>query len=50
MLPKLHRSQKVIGETLDKLLESCKDYPTSKAKIIEMKNVLNKQRYVSFIN
>lgn len=50
MLPKLHGSQKVIGETLDKLLESCKDYPTSKEKIIEMKNVLNKQRYVSFIN
>lgn len=50
MLPKLHGSQKVIGETLDKLLESCKDYPTSEAKIIEMKNVLNKQRYVSFIN
>ena len=50
MLPKLHGSQKVIGETLDKLLESCKDYPTSQEKIIEMKNVLNKQRYVSFIN
>lgn len=50
MLPKLHGSQKVIGETLDKLLESCKDYPTSQEKIREMKNVLNKQRYVSFIN
>ena len=50
MLPKIHGSQKLIGETLDKLLEACEDYPTSKAKIIEMQNVLNKQRYVSFIN
>lgn len=50
MLPKLHGSQKVIGETLDELREACEDYPNSKAKIIEMQNVLNKQRYVSFIN
>ena len=50
MLPKIHGSQKLIGETLDKLLEACEDYPTSKAKIIEMQNVLDKQRYVSFIN
>ena len=50
MLPKLHGSQKVIGETLDKLLEACDDYPTSKSKIKEMQNVLDKQRYVSFIN
>ena len=50
MLPKLHGSQKVIGETLDRLLEACEDYPTSKAKIKEMQNVLDKQRYVSFIN
>ncbi len=50
MLPKLHGSQKLIGETLDKLLVACEDYPTSKAKIIEMQNVLDKQRYVSFIN
>ena len=50
MLPKLHGSQKVIGETLDKLLEACEEYPTSKAKIKEMQNVLDKQRYVSFIN
>lgn len=50
MLPKLHGSQKVLGKTLDKLLEACEDYPTSKTKIIEMQNVLNKQRYVSFIN
>ena len=50
MLPKLHGSQKLIGETLDKLLVACEDYPTSKAKIIEIQNVLDKQRYVSFIN
>ena len=50
MLPKLHGSQKVLGETLDRLLEACEDYPTSKAKIKEMQNVLDKQRYVSFIN
>lgn len=50
MLPKLHGSQKVIGETLDKLLEACSEYPTSKAKLEEMINVLEKQRYVSFIN
>lgn len=50
MLPKLHGSQKVIGETLDKLLEACENYPTSKAKLEEMIGVLEKQRYVSFIN
>lgn len=50
MLPKLHGSQKIIGETLDKLLEACEDYPTSKTKLEEMINVLEKQRYVSFIN
>lgn len=50
MLPKLHGSQKVIGETLDNLLEACEEYPTSKAKLEEMVNVLEKQRYVSFIN
>jgi MoxR-like ATPase len=50
MLPKLHGSQKVIGETLDELLKACEDYPTSKAKLEEMIDVLNKQRYVSFIN
>ena len=50
MLPKLHGSQKVIGETLDELLKACEDYPTSKAKLEEMIDVLDKQRYVSFIN
>lgn len=50
MLPKIHGSQKIIGPTLDKLLEACENYPTSKAKIEEMKQVMDKQRYVSFIN
>ena len=50
MLPKLHGSQKVIGETLDNLLDACEDYLTSKSKLKEMINVLEKQRYVSFIN
>ena len=50
MLPKLHGSQKVIGETLDELLEACEEYPTSKVKLEEMIEVLEKQRYVSFIN
>ena len=50
MLPKLHGSQKVIGETLDELLKACEDYPSSKAKLEEMIDVLAKQRYVSFIN
>ena len=50
MLPKLHGSQKAIGETLDNLLEACEDYPASKAKLEEMISVLEKQRYVSFIN
>lgn len=50
MLPKLHGSQKVIGETLDELLEACENYPSSKAKLEEMIDVLDKQRYVSFIN
>ncbi|PWB87296.1 MrcB family domain-containing protein [Methanobrevibacter thaueri] len=50
MLPKLHGSQKVIGETLNELLQACDDYPTSKAKLEEMIDVLDKQRYVSFIN
>lgn len=50
MLPKLHGSQKVIGETLEKLLEECEEYPNSKKKLKEMIDVLEKQRYVSFIN
>ena len=50
MLPKLHGSQKVIGETLEDLLRACDNYPSSKAKIEEMIYVVKKQRYVSFIN
>ena len=50
MLPKLHGSQKIIGKTLDELLQACAEYPTSKAKLKEMIDVLDKQRYVSFIN
>ena len=33
MLPKLHGSQKVIGGTLDKLLEACEDYPHQKQRL-----------------
>ena len=50
MLPKLHGSQKVIGQTLDDLLNECGDYKTSKVKLEEMIDVLTKQRYVSYIN
>lgn len=50
MLPKLHGSQKMIGKTLKELSEACENYPFSKAKIEEMNKVLQKQRYVSFIN
>ena len=63
MLPKLHGSQKIIGETLDDLFKECLinpsnpllideniKYPSSIEKLNEMRNILNKQRYVSFIN
>lgn len=64
MLPKLHGSERAIGETLDDLYNACFlddssrrlpvdtsfKYPKSAAKLEEMKKVLNKQRYVSFIN
>ena len=60
MLPKLHGSEKIIGETLEKLYKKCLSstidkeemakYPESYKKLKEMKIVLNKQRYVSFIN
>ena len=50
MLPKLHGSQKVIGETLDELLKASQEYETSKEKLEEMIDVLTKQRYVSYIN
>ena len=60
LLPKLHGSEKIIGETLDKLYAKCLDnsfdseenakYPESYKKLHEMREVLRKQRYVSFIN
>lgn len=65
MLPKLHGSKRMISETLNELLDACmkdKDYNinqinkdnakyyTSALKIKEMIEVLNKQKYVSFIN
>ena len=60
LLPKLHGSEKIIGETLDELYEICLDstivsedmakYPESYKKLKEMRKVLRKQRYVSFIN
>jgi len=68
ILPKLHGSQLVLGDTLDKLLAHClgsdtinenpklsditeaTPYPDSAKKLIQMKNTLEKQRYVSFIN
>ena len=59
-LPKLHGSEKIIGETLDELYKICLDsvvetedmakYPQSYNKLKEMRKVLRKQRYVSFIN
>lgn len=60
LLPKLHGSEKIIGETLDELYEICLNsaietedmakYPESYKKLKEMRKVLRKQRYVSFIN
>ena len=60
MLPKLHGSEKIIGETLEELSNLCSDsvigtedmvkYPESYKKLEEMKKILRKQRYVSFIN
>lgn len=60
MLPKLHGSEKIIGETLEELSDLCSDsvigtedmvkYPESYKKLEEMKKILRKQRYVSFIN
>ena len=60
MLPKLHGSEKIIGETLNELYDKCLSssidtedmakYPESYKKLKEMKKVLRKQRYVSFIN
>ncbi len=60
LLPKLHGSEKIIGETLDELYKKCLSsavetedmakYPESYKKLKEMREVLRKQRYVSFIN
>lgn len=64
ILPKLHGSERAIGETLEDLFNACfledsgrtfyvetsYKYPQSAKKLKEMKEALNKQRYVSFIN
>lgn len=62
MLPKLHGSKHMINDTLENLLNACTEdnideitkdntkYYTSALKIKEMIEVLNKQKYVSFIN
>ena len=70
ILPKLHGSKMILGETLDNLISYClgidsvdeiKDfsvdltefnlpYPDSAKKLIQMKDILEKHSYVSFIN
>ncbi len=55
LLPKLYGSEKILGDTLKDLAEACVDdekvkYYTSAKKLKEMMEVLDKQRYVSFIN
>ena len=51
MLPKLHGSEKIIGDTLEDLKKETENkYPSSNKKLEEMLKVLEKQRYVSFIN
>lgn len=62
MLPKLHGSEKIIGETLEELYKECLrnksgllneeniKYPSSFKKLEEMRVILKKQRYMSFIN
>ena len=40
----------MLEDTINELSKLCVEYPTSKAKIEEMKEVLYKQRYVSFTN
>lgn len=70
ILPKLHGSKMILGETLDNLISHCLDinsvdeikdfstdlnkfnplYPSSAKKLIQMKDILEKQSYVSFIN
>ena len=56
ILPKLHGSEKIIGDTIQDLQRACLresgfiKYKASYRKLEEMRNVLDKQRYVSFIN
>lgn len=56
MLPKLHGSERVLGDVLLELYNLCLDadekikYKTSAQKLEEMQKVLYEQRYVSFIN
>ena len=56
ILPKLHGSEKIIGDTIKDLEIACLresgfiKYKNSYRKLEDMKNVLDNQRYVSFIN
>ena len=56
MLPKLHGSERTLGDTILELSKLCLDqsenirFNTSYQKIKEMEKVLYEQRYVSFIN
>lgn len=56
MLPKLHGSERVLGEVIQELSKLCLDkqdqvrFPNSHKKLKEMEKVLFEQRYVSFIN
>lgn len=50
MLPRIHGSQRTLEEVLNNLYDLCTEYPSSKIKLEEMKDVLYKQRYVSFTN
>ncbi|MEN6554205.1 MAG: restriction endonuclease, partial [Methanobacterium sp.] len=50
MLPRIHGSPRTLEGVLKDLYDLCSDYPSSKVKLEEMKDVLYKQRYVSFTN
>ena len=50
MLPRIHGSQRTLEGVLDKLSDICSEYPSSKTKLEEMRDVLYKQRYVAFTN
>jgi Cdc6-like AAA superfamily ATPase len=56
MLPKLHGSERVLGEAINELSKLCLNssdnirFSTSYQKLKEMEKVLYEQRYVSFIN